>query len=212
MRMISAGTHGRAAKTAMIFLLATAAGGSGLAQAPAPGSPQSPAAPKAAAAEGTMPRVALTAGRSTVLTTDFNISRIAVTNPAVADATVVQPREILIDGKAPGTISLIIWGQANRAQYDVVVEPAVTTLQQQLQTLFPGEDIQVGASEDATILSGQVSNTSVMLRAGEIAQASAAKRSVINMLQVPGGNESQQVMLQVRFAEVNRRVLKELGI
>ena len=81
MRMISAGTHGRAAKTAMIFLLATAAGGSGLAQAPAPGSPQAPAAPKAAAAEGTMPRVALTAGRSTVLTTDFDITRIAVTNP-----------------------------------------------------------------------------------------------------------------------------------
>jgi pilus assembly protein CpaC len=196
----------------MILLLATAAGGSGLAQAPVPGSPQAPAAPTAAAAEGTMPRVALTAGRSTVLTTDFNISRIAVTNPAVADATVVQPREILIDGKAPGTISLIIWGQSNRAQYDIVVEPAVTTLQQQLQTLFPGEDIQVGASEDATILSGQVSNTSVMLRAGEIAQASAAKRSVINLLQVPGGSESQQVLLQVRFAEVNRRVLKELGI
>ena len=55
-------------------------------------------------------RVALTAGRSTVLTTDFDITRIAVTNPAVADATVVQPREILIDGKAPGTISLIVWG------------------------------------------------------------------------------------------------------
>ena len=212
MRTRAGGTHARAAKTAMILLLATAAGGSGLAQTPATGSPQAPAAPKAAAAEGTMPRVALTAGRSTVLTTDFNISRIAVTNPAVADATVVQPREILIDGKAPGTISLIVWGQANRAQYDLVVEPAVTTLQQQLQTLFPGEDIQVGASEDATILSGQVSNTNVMLRAGEIAQASAAKRSVINLLQVPGGSESQQVLLQVRFAEVNRRVLKELGI
>lgn len=212
MRTRAGGPHARAAKTAMILLLATAAGGSGLAQTPAIGSPQAPAAPKAAAAEGTMPRVALTAGRSTVLTTDFNISRIAVTNPAVADATVVQPREILIDGKAPGTISLIIWGQSNRAQYDLVVEPPITTLQQQLQALFPGEDIQVGSSEDATILSGQVSNTNVMLRAGEIAQASAAKRSVINLLQVPGGSESQQVLLQVRFAEVNRRVLKELGI
>ena len=51
-----------------------------------------------------------------------------------------------------------------------------------------------------------------MLRAGEIAQASSAKRSVINLLQVPGGNESQQVLLQVRFAEVNRRVLQELGV
>src|SRR5499427_11046229 len=68
-------------------------------------------------------RVELTAGRSTVLATDFDITRIAVTNPAVADATVVQPREILIDGKAAGTISLIVWGATARAQYDVVVEP-----------------------------------------------------------------------------------------
>ena len=51
-----------------------------------------------------------------------------------------------------------------------------------------------------------------MLRAGEIARASSAKTQVINMLQVPGGNESQQVMLQVRFAEVNRRALTELGL
>jgi len=62
------------------------------------------------------------------------------------------------------------------------------------------------------ILSGQVSSTAVMLRAGEIARSSSAKVQVINMLQVPGGNESQQVMLQVRFAEVNRRALTELGL
>ena len=52
----------------------------------------------------------LTAGRSTVVETDFDITRIAVTNPAVADAVVVQPREILIDGKGAGTVSLIVWG------------------------------------------------------------------------------------------------------
>src|SRR5262249_3278011 len=51
-------------------------------------------------------KVHLTAGRSTVLTTDFDVQRIAVTNPAIADATVVQPRESLIDGKGQGTISL----------------------------------------------------------------------------------------------------------
>src|SRR5262245_41181960 len=56
------------------------------------------------------PKIPLTTGRSTILTLDFDIVRMAVTNPAIADATVVQPREILIDGKAPGTISLIIWG------------------------------------------------------------------------------------------------------
>jgi pilus assembly protein CpaC len=157
-------------------------------------------------------KVQLTAGRSTVLTTDFDVSRIAVTNPSVADATVVQPREILIDGKTPGTISLIVWGTTRRAQYDLVIEPGVTSLQQQLQTLFPGENIQVGVTDEAIVLSGGVSSNQVMLRAGEIATASSSKLKVINMLQLPGGSESQQVMLQVRFAEVNRRAIKELGL
>jgi pilus assembly protein CpaC len=57
-----------------------------------------------------------------------------------------------------------------------------------------------------------VSNTNVMLRIGEIAAASLPKAQVVNLLQVPGGSESQQVMLQVRFAEVNRRKLTEAGL
>jgi pilus assembly protein CpaC len=157
-------------------------------------------------------RIHITAGRSTVLTTDYEITRIAVTNPEIADATVVQPREILIDGKAAGTISLIVWGSGRRTQYDLVIEPAVTTLQQKLRALFPGEDIEVGVTDEAVVLSGRVSSNQVMLRVGEIAQASASKLKVINMLQLPGGSDSQQVLLQVRFAEVNRRALQELGV
>jgi len=177
------------------------------AQAPAP-----PSTPAAAAPAPGFERIVLTAGRSTVLASDFDITRIAVTNPAVADAVVVQPREVLIDGKAAGTVSLIIWGAARRAQYDVVVEQGVSTLQQKLQALFPGEDINATLNDEALILSGHVSSTTVMLKAGEIAQAAASKTRVINMLQLPGPPGSQQVMLQVRFAEVNRRAIQELGI
>jgi pilus assembly protein CpaC len=156
-------------------------------------------------------KIALTAGRSTVLRTSYDITRIAVTNPEVADATVVQPREVLIDAKTPGTISLIVWGLSEREQYDLVVEPGVTNLEQQLHALFPGEDIRVNATAESVILSGRVSSNQVMLRVGEIAQATAPKAAVINMLQLPGGMESQQVMLQVRIAEVNRRAVQELG-
>jgi pilus assembly protein CpaC len=160
---------------------------------------------------GQVERVPLTAGRSTVLRTDFEIVRIAVTNPAVADAVVVQSREILVDGKSPGTVSLIVWSNTERRHYDLVVEPAITTLQQQLRALFPGEDVRVSATDEAIILSGAVSTNNVSLRAAEIAQASSSKVKIINMLQLPSGQESQQVMLQVRFAEVNRRALTELG-
>ena len=152
-----------------------------------------------------LPQVSLTAGRSTVLPVDFDITRIAVTNPAVADAVVVAPREILIDGKAQGTISLIVWGEGRRTQYDVAVDAAVTQLQQQLRNLFPGEDIRVTVNEEETTLSGRVSSNAIMLKAGEIAEKTSSKQKVINLLQVPGGIDTQQVMLQVRFAEVNRR-------
>jgi pilus assembly protein CpaC len=174
--------------------------------------PVKPAPGAATQAQQAIRKVALTAGRSTVVTTDFNITRIAVTNPVIADAVVVQPREILIDGKAPGTVSLIVWGEAAREQYDVIVEPPVSNLEQQLQALFPGEDIRVNATDEAIILSGHVSSNQIMLRAAEIAQASAADVQVINMLQLPAASETQQVMLQVRFAEVNRRLLAEAGL
>lgn len=169
-------------------------------------------APQPAAAPGEFPKIRLTAGRSTVATTEYDITRIAVTNPAVADAVVVQPREILIDGKGPGTVSLIVWGEGSRTQFDVVVEQPISSLEQHLRALYPGEDVTVSTNEGATILSGRVSSTNVMLRMGEIAAASLPKAQVVNLLEVPGGSESQQVMLQVRFAEVNRRILQEAGL
>ena len=178
----------------------------------ATGAPRALRAQTAPQGAGAVPRVSLTAGRSTVLSVDFDITRIAITNPAIADAVVVAPREILIDGKAQGTISLIVWGDGRRAQYDLSVDAPVTQLQQQLRNLFPGEDIQVTINEEATTLSGRVSSNAVMLKAGEIAEKTSAKQKVINLLQVPGGIDTQQVLLQVRFAEVNRQALTEAGV
>ena len=178
-----------------LLVLVVSAGLFAQAQAPAPASE----------------RVLLTAARSTVINTDFDITRIAVTDPAIADATVVEPREILIDGKAPGTVSLFVWGVGQRKQYDVVVDRGIPVLQQQLRALFPGEDINVSLADEAIILSGHVSNNNVMFRAAEITEATSSKARVINLLELPGGMESQQVLLQVRIAEVNRRALSEMG-
>src|SRR5262245_10275823 len=182
------------------------------AQAPAQVPAQAPlAAPAVVTVPENMPRVSLTVGRSVVLTTPFDITRISIANPAIADATVVSPTEILIDGKSAGTISLIVWGPTQRSQYDIVVDRGVSELQQQLQLIFPGEDLQASQSADAVILTGHASNNNIMLRAGEIAEAMLPKSRVINLLQLPGTIGSQQVMLQVRIAEVNRRAVTELG-
>ena len=157
-------------------------------------------------------QIALPVGLSTVLTTDFDVTRIAVTNPNVADATVVQPREVLIDGKAPGRISLILWGNDKRLHYEIDVAPPTTSLQQQFQSLFPGEEIRVTATDEAIFLSGRVSTTDIMSRAVNIAQSASPKSRVVNLLQLPQGVSSDQVLLEVRFAEVNRRAITELGV
>ena len=171
-----------------------------------------PATPIAVTQETDGGRLRLVAGRSTVLTTAFDIRRMSLTNAEVADATAVSPRELLIDGKTSGTISLIVWGESTRVHYELVVEPAVTTLEQRMQELFPGEDIRIGVTEGSVILSGRASTNEVMLRAGEVAAASMPELQVMNLLQIPGGGGSQQVMLQVRVAEVNRRAVQELGL
>jgi pilus assembly protein CpaC len=172
-----------------------------------------PAGLQAQAQPNQLPRISVTAGRSTIVETTYDVTRIAVTNPAIADAVVVKPREILVDGKAPGTISLIVWGNDDRrTQYDIVVEPPVSALEQQLHQLFPGEDIHSEVNADSVVLSGHVSSTQIMLRAAEIARSVVPKANVVNMLLVPGATDAQQVMLQVRFAEVNRRALMDLGV
>jgi len=197
------------------LILTTATSGLLLAQAPAPVAPRVPAAaaPTSPSQVTDVPeRVTITAGRSTVLMTPFDIIRIAVTNPAVADAVVVRSREVLVDGKSAGTVSLIVWGNGERKHFDIVVDKGVTTLEQNFQQLFPGEAVTVAVTDDAVILSGAVSSNDVMLRAGELAKAAMPKLNVINMLQLPSGSPSKQVMLQVRFAEVNRNALQQTGL
>jgi pilus assembly protein CpaC len=157
--------------------------------------------------------VMVVTGGSTVVKTDFPITRIAINNPAVADATVVDPRQLLVDGKTAGTVSLIVWGAGQQlVQYEITVYPPTPALQRQFKQLFPNEDIQVSVSDEAVVLSGRASTNAVALRAMEIAEKSSSKHKVINMLDLPGGTENQQVMLQVRVAEVARRALTEFGV
>jgi pilus assembly protein CpaC len=161
-------------------------------------------------AAGGVPTLLVVAGGSTVVRTDFPITRIAVTNPDIANAMVVDPKEVLVDGRAAGSVSLIVWGPEQMLQYAIVVYPPTPSLQRQLGLLFPGEEIHVNVADEAIVLSGRVKTSDIALRAVEIAEKSSAKSKVINLLQVPG-ETGQQVMLQVRVAEVSQRALLELG-
>ena len=179
--------------------------------APLVASPSGGALTATAAEQNPALVITLPVSRSTVVTTDFDITRIAITNPAIADATVVQPREVLVDGKAPGRVSLIMWGGSQRLHYEVAVHSDGSALEQHIRTVFPGEEIKLVANDDSIVLSGKVSSAEVLIRAIDLVQAAAPKSRVVNLLQLPGGSPSQHVMLEVRFAEVSRRALTELG-
>ena len=91
----------------LLALLVTGADGAAQVAPPAPAS-------QPASAPAAIEKVSVTAGRSVVVPMSVNVTRIAVTNAEIADAVVVDPREILVDGKKPGTVSMIVWSATGR--------------------------------------------------------------------------------------------------
>jgi pilus assembly protein CpaC len=155
----------------------------------------------------------LLVGRSTVLNVGAPIARVSLTVPEIADALVTAPQQILIHGKTPGTISMFVWEKSGAIRtYEVIVRRDLSVLANQLRQLFPGEPITVTGSGKDVVLSGRVSTPYVVEKAAEVAIAYAEKKeNVVNLLKMQEGQASNQVMLRVRFAEVSRSALQELG-
>ena len=155
----------------------------------------------------------LMVGRSTVLNVGMTIARVSLTVPDIADAMVTAPSQLLIHGKKPGTISLFVWDKAGAiSTFEVKVRRDLSPLVAHMKQLFPGEDITVLGSGTDVIISGTVSTKYVMDKAADMAGGYVEKKeNVVNMLQQQVGVASNQVMLRVRFAEVSRSAMQELG-
>ena len=156
----------------------------------------------------------LMVGRSTVLNVGATIARVSLTVPDIADALVTAPSQLLIHGKKPGTISMFVWDKAGAiSTFEVKVRHDLSALLAHLKQLFPGEDITVLGSGKDVVLSGTVSSKYVIEKAGDMAAGYVAKKDdVVNMLKQQEGVASNQVMLRVRFAEVSRSAMQELGV
>ena len=148
--------------------------------------------------------------KSQVVSTDRAIGKALVGNAEIADVLPISERSVYVLGKKMGTTSLTLYGRDNRvlAVMDVAVGPDVESMRTQFRSLIPGQTIDARISNDSVILSGMVSDPGAADRAAQIAKAYAGDK-VINLISVGG---SQQVMLEVRFAEVNRTVGEQLGI
>src|SRR5207302_447057 len=149
-------------------------------------------------------------GKSMLINTAERLKRVSVTDPNVADALVVTPTQMLVDGRAPGEVSLLIWDELERSRsFDLRVDVDVSAAAEEERRIFPDEQITVTPSRSAIVLSGHVSTEDTAKRAGMIADAYS--KNVVNVLTF-GPVGAQEVQLEVKFAEVDRSALSQLGV
>jgi pilus assembly protein CpaC len=154
----------------------------------------------------------LSVGKSQMITSRSPLDQVVIGNPAIADIRLLSNNQVLILGIKPGHTNLV-FRDKNRslvAVVDVAVGYDIGQLKRKLWEVMPDEQgIEVRATNDQVILSGQISSLLAMDKLLAVAQSHVPKDRIINMLQIGGGH---QVALEVRIAEIARRSLRELGV
>ncbi|THD81583.1 type II and III secretion system protein family protein [Aliigemmobacter aestuarii] len=147
--------------------------------------------------------------RAVVVESDVPFAELSIANPGIADISTLSDRSIYVLGKAPGRTTLTLLGADGRliSNVDVHVAPDIAEFKERLRQILPGEQIEVRTANDGIVLSGTVSSTAKLDRALDLAERYAPER-VSNLMSVGG---TQQVMLKVRFAEMQRSVAKNLS-
>lgn len=147
--------------------------------------------------------------RAVVVESDTPFAELSIANPAIADISSLSDRTIYVLGKAPGLTTLTLLDANGRLITNVNVRVAadISEFKERLRQILPGEKIEVRTANDGIVLSGVVSSIARLQRALDLAERYAEGR-VSNLMSVGG---VQQVMLKVRFAEMNRAVSKSLS-
>ncbi len=159
----------------------------------------------------------VTVGKTVLVDTSHPIQRVAVGLGDFAEASAVDPTEIMINGKAPGETSLIIWEEGGERQFfnvsvrsnAAIDNTRLESLRRELKIELPGQNIKVSVDNETVFLRGTVKDLASSERAVQIA-SSVGK--VVNLLYADVPNSDPQIMLKVRFASVDRTLEKQLGI
>ena len=170
------------------------------------------AAPRVVRADDTS-AVRLLVGRSAIVDVGSAIARVSLTSADIADAVVTSATQLLVNGKMPGTISMYVWERSGGLhRYEIVVQRDLAHLNEQMKRLFPGESIDAQSSGKGIVLSGLVSSKEIVDKASSVAGGYVDKADeVVNMLRLQENSASNQVLLRVRFAEVSRSAITDLG-
>jgi pilus assembly protein CpaC len=160
-------------------------------------------------AKGTNKALDVPMNRAVVVESEIPFAELSIANPGIADISSLSDRSIYVLGKTPGMTTLTLLDATGQliTNVDVRVAPDVTEFKERLQQILPGENVEVRTANDGIVLSGTVSSSAKLSKALELAQRYAPDR-VSNLMSVGG---VQQVMLKVRFAEMNRTVSKSLS-
>ena len=150
------------------------------------------------------------AGKSLVINMEARLRRVLVSNPSVIEAVATTPTQLVVTARGMGTSSLILWDEAGRSRMlDVLADLDVAPLRDSLQLAYPNEPIQVQAEGDRLIISGAVSSQEVIDNV--IKMAGVFSKNTVNSMGLAEPPHDKQIMLEVKFAEVDRTKLDQFG-
>ncbi|NNE50997.1 MAG: type II and III secretion system protein family protein [Sulfitobacter sp.] len=158
---------------------------------------------------GTNEMLSVPMNRAVVVESDIPFAELSIANPGIADISSLSDRTIYVLGKSPGLTTLTLLDASGQliTNVDVRVAADVSEFKERLGQILPGERIEVRTANDGIVLSGVVSSSQRLQRALDLAERYAPER-VSNLMSVGG---VQQVMMKVRFAEMQRNVSKSLS-
>jgi pilus assembly protein CpaC len=155
----------------------------------------------------------LTEGRGELLQFNSDVQKVVISEPKIADAVVVSPREVVVNGKTTGKTTVVIWETGTLPKrYNITVRPDTTDLdhfRKQLQESIPEGAVNATGTGDTIVLTGSVKSAEDSKRAASLAATRA--KNVINLLEAPPPPDPRQILLQVKFASIDRAALTELG-
>lgn len=151
----------------------------------------------------------VTVNKSILLNLKNPAARVSIANPALAELILISPQQLQINGTAPGSTNLIVWEKGNDKPsfFDLKISGDQGSIETQLKEIAPNDTIMLQYANDTIVLSGNVANEQSRKKAEEIAKAYSPK--VLNHIRI---DEPQQVLLQVKVAQVDKTSLKKLGI
>jgi pilus assembly protein CpaC len=155
--------------------------------------------------------IPLTIGKSIVLDIPDEIQRVALTDETVADAIAISTREVLINAKAEGVTTLVLWSRSgDRTFFTISVAPNIRMVQDHLRATFPGEQVRITSNRGVMTLNGKVSDPAVEERIISLLQGMGAG-AVVSNLELPVPAADRQILLRVKFLEVQRNAIREFG-